>query len=88
MGISAGISQWNVCCGQGPCHSQMVMHRVVAAWDLSIRPQHVYMGKPFFWNGKEEDEKVNALPQACRSPPPDLKVEISSSRPALWPPHA
>lgn len=23
------------------------------------------VGKPFFWSGQEDDEKVNALPQAC-----------------------
>lgn len=45
------------------------------------------MGKPFFWSYKEEDEKANALPQACCSLSPDLEVEIASSRYALRPPH-
>lgn len=30
-----------------PCHSQMVVHRVLTAWDLSICPQQVFSGEAF-----------------------------------------
>lgn len=47
LGVSACAAQWHVCSAWSPCHSQMVMHRILTAWDLSIGPQH---GKPFFWS--------------------------------------
>lgn len=46
----------------------MGMLRVLTAGTFAFVLSVCAVGKPFFWSWKEEDEKVNALPQAHRSP--------------------